>query len=535
MSAGLKSAFFEIYYEREDAELLEIYRRFKLRNFYLLAVDLDYHTGERWCRKASTKLARELAQKQPPLDAKEADLKRCLDDYVRLGRKYDRWATELGGQGYLIALPLDITEREYTDRHFSKSFPLAIRKLREGGIDRIVKEHGYDKLGNHISEQLRTQSWPSEPARRHLTKSARRNKRKREAKQDETMRSKKGPGAPHPPKRIRRHEVNCTKPIEFENVCAPEEETPRETNENSPTNSSLSHTRPGSTVDSPTSCENVEHSPDVCERRSSCSLTPQESACEHPLSQEECSSSSETTFSKDEPSNISYDPVEDPTESPIGLLDQPPLDPFLSSDFPHSLFDNPHDLLNDLLDLPSLDPFLASDFPHGHIDDPSVPPVDLLDRPSPDPFLASDFPRGHYVGPSALSVDFSDRPALDPFPASDFPHGYVGNPPALQIDLLDREALDPFPESDFPHRSIKYPTELAHQSFISTSSNCFSPEPSSSDPIGPGNCQPRPPGNNSLVCDSNARPIDDPYTYNIQSEAHKGSNCGPTPVVPVQF
>lgn len=112
MSAGLKSAFFEIYYEREDAELLEIYRRFKLRNFYLLAVDLDYHTGERWCRKASTKLARELAQKQPSLDAKEADLKRCLDDYVRLGRKYDRWATELGGQGYLIALPLDITERE---------------------------------------------------------------------------------------------------------------------------------------------------------------------------------------------------------------------------------------------------------------------------------------------------------------------------------------------------------------------------------------------------------------------------------------
>lgn len=110
--AGLHSAFFDLYDRGEDAGLFKIYRRFELRNFYRLAVNLDYHTGERWCRNASSKLAKEIARQRPSLGMDEKALKGYLDEYVRLGRKYDRWATDLGGPGYLIALPLSVKERE---------------------------------------------------------------------------------------------------------------------------------------------------------------------------------------------------------------------------------------------------------------------------------------------------------------------------------------------------------------------------------------------------------------------------------------
>ncbi|KAJ5366676.1 hypothetical protein N7541_000617 [Penicillium brevicompactum] len=111
-AGGLPSAFLEIYDRGGDAELLALYRRFELRNFYLLAVDLDYHTGERWCRNASSDLAKQIKSQRPSLGLEQDELKECLNKFVRLGRKYGRWATELGGPGYLLAMPLGITERE---------------------------------------------------------------------------------------------------------------------------------------------------------------------------------------------------------------------------------------------------------------------------------------------------------------------------------------------------------------------------------------------------------------------------------------
>ncbi|KAJ6070562.1 hypothetical protein N7467_011881 [Penicillium canescens] len=113
---GMPDVFFEIHDEKENsgirAELCALYRRFKLRNFYLLAVRLDYHTGERWCRNASSQLADEIKKKHPSRELGDSDLKKYLDEYVRLGQRYNRWAEELGGPGYLLALPLEITERE---------------------------------------------------------------------------------------------------------------------------------------------------------------------------------------------------------------------------------------------------------------------------------------------------------------------------------------------------------------------------------------------------------------------------------------
>ncbi|KAG0158338.1 hypothetical protein PDIDSM_5851 [Penicillium digitatum] len=179
----MPDVFFEIHDEDKNtgirAELCVLYRRFKLRNFYLLAVRLDYHTGERWCRNASSQLANEIRKKYPSRSLGDDDLKQCLDDYVRIGQKYNRWAEELGGPGYLLALPLEITEREYTDRHYSRYIPAAIERFRVNGIDQIVKTQGLDVLGKHIAHKLAQSGSSHESLKRPLTKSAMRSRKKR--------------------------------------------------------------------------------------------------------------------------------------------------------------------------------------------------------------------------------------------------------------------------------------------------------------------------------------------------------------------
>ena len=109
---GIPGAFLDIYDQDGCAELSALYRRFKLRNIYRLAVDLAYHTGDRWRRDAALQLAKEIKSRQPAPALEEKEITQRLEDYVRLGRKYNMWATGLGGPGYLLALPLDITERE---------------------------------------------------------------------------------------------------------------------------------------------------------------------------------------------------------------------------------------------------------------------------------------------------------------------------------------------------------------------------------------------------------------------------------------
>ncbi|KAJ6078834.1 hypothetical protein N7467_008587 [Penicillium canescens] len=54
-----------------------------------------------------------------------------------------------GEPGYLIALPLNVTETEY-----SKCIPSAVLKLRELGIDEIVEDVERSKLGKHMAKRL---------------------------------------------------------------------------------------------------------------------------------------------------------------------------------------------------------------------------------------------------------------------------------------------------------------------------------------------------------------------------------------------
>lgn len=110
IAGDLAGAFHELYIEDkgESAERLSLYRRFQFRNLYLMAVKLEYHTGDRWCRNATSELAKEIKTHYQKLSLE--NIEGYLDDYVRLGQRYNMWAEKLGGPGYLLALPLDNTE-----------------------------------------------------------------------------------------------------------------------------------------------------------------------------------------------------------------------------------------------------------------------------------------------------------------------------------------------------------------------------------------------------------------------------------------
>ncbi|OKP10481.1 hypothetical protein PENSUB_4086 [Penicillium subrubescens] len=115
VAGGLTGAFFRLHQKCDDIQDEKIrdiylqmhllYRRLEFRNLFLLAKELGYHTGDRWRRDACLQLAAQIKQKHPSLDADE-----LLEEYVRLGRAYNKWAEELGGPGYLLILPLTVTE-----------------------------------------------------------------------------------------------------------------------------------------------------------------------------------------------------------------------------------------------------------------------------------------------------------------------------------------------------------------------------------------------------------------------------------------
>lgn len=115
---GLTGAFIRLHQKREDIQddkTREVYlqmhflhRRFEYRNFFLLAKRLEYHDGKRWGRNACGQLAKKIHQECPSL--KSLDTETLLEEYVRLGRAYNKWAEELGSPGCLLALPLTVTE-----------------------------------------------------------------------------------------------------------------------------------------------------------------------------------------------------------------------------------------------------------------------------------------------------------------------------------------------------------------------------------------------------------------------------------------
>ncbi|CAG8091625.1 unnamed protein product [Penicillium nalgiovense] len=146
---GFPDAFCRVYKGQQRENILRIHRRFDLHNLYTLAVELGYHTGKKWKWGALNKVPGEILYNHPSLGLTEGKIKEHLIHYVRIGRGYGRWIEYFEDPGYLIALPLNVTETEY-----SKCIPAAARKLRELGIDDVVKNLELSNLGKYISQRL---------------------------------------------------------------------------------------------------------------------------------------------------------------------------------------------------------------------------------------------------------------------------------------------------------------------------------------------------------------------------------------------
>ncbi|KAL2359042.1 hypothetical protein RJZ56_008127 [Blastomyces dermatitidis] len=150
---GLVAAFWKLRRCEETMDILKIHRRFGLRNFYVLAVKYGYYSQKGWRRGAMRVLAQDI-KVQHPLSGNVDVISESLRLYVELGRGYDAWVTELGLSGYLVALPLEVSETEYTNRGFRKYIPEEAKRLRALGLDKVVKKWKLGHLGEGISREL---------------------------------------------------------------------------------------------------------------------------------------------------------------------------------------------------------------------------------------------------------------------------------------------------------------------------------------------------------------------------------------------
>ena len=112
IEGGVPDAFYRLYQRENCRDLLQIQRRFELRNLFLLIIALEYHTGNRWKWGALDDLSAEIKAQYPQLPLGTPEIRKYLERYVRFGHAYDKWVQNLGDPGYLIALPLKVTETE---------------------------------------------------------------------------------------------------------------------------------------------------------------------------------------------------------------------------------------------------------------------------------------------------------------------------------------------------------------------------------------------------------------------------------------
>ncbi|KAK2805514.1 hypothetical protein FQN50_006138 [Emmonsiellopsis sp. PD_5] len=158
---GIGATYFRIRQGEEKDILLQILRRFQLREMYLYAVRYRYHTGKSWRNNGILALAKEINSQCPYLQDSVAEVAKQLQHYVELGRGYDTWVVELGHPGYLFAMPLEVSETEYTKRLYRKHIPNASREFRDMGLDDVVSHWELGNLGEAVSKILEESSQPS--------------------------------------------------------------------------------------------------------------------------------------------------------------------------------------------------------------------------------------------------------------------------------------------------------------------------------------------------------------------------------------
>ena len=105
----ISASFTRVSNNQEIREVATIQRRFDIESIYQRVVASGHHTGERWHKGGSARLAEQL--KQSPLVLDEVgEVQKKLEKYVELGFSLHLWAERLGGSGYFIVLPQTVPE-----------------------------------------------------------------------------------------------------------------------------------------------------------------------------------------------------------------------------------------------------------------------------------------------------------------------------------------------------------------------------------------------------------------------------------------
>lgn len=105
---SLSGLYSSLRQEEHARAITEVRRRFKHVAIFRGVKDAGYHTGERWVRGAKSQLTATLRSEQV-VDA-DKEIEKNLERYVELGQGFNTWSHALGGDGYLLLLPMNLPE-----------------------------------------------------------------------------------------------------------------------------------------------------------------------------------------------------------------------------------------------------------------------------------------------------------------------------------------------------------------------------------------------------------------------------------------
>lgn len=109
---ALSAQYIQLSKRGKGPELSILRRRLLLESFYLDAGRTGWYDGKVWLRDKKHLLAEKIFASPDVTDGIKV-VKTSVSKYVELGRSFHIWAKHLGGSGYLLLLPLGVSEGSY--------------------------------------------------------------------------------------------------------------------------------------------------------------------------------------------------------------------------------------------------------------------------------------------------------------------------------------------------------------------------------------------------------------------------------------
>ncbi|GBF66302.1 hypothetical protein TMEN_9022 [Trichophyton mentagrophytes] len=144
--------FSRIRLDEDSRDTLMIRRRFDLRALYQFAVSQGLHTGKSWRNNGSQRFALVICNDLLRHGDKEVNaIMEKVRDYVYLGQGFHLWAEKLGGPGYLLIMPLELSETKYAHRNHHPRIKDGAAHLQTIGIQSIAERYQVLPIGDYIS------------------------------------------------------------------------------------------------------------------------------------------------------------------------------------------------------------------------------------------------------------------------------------------------------------------------------------------------------------------------------------------------